>query len=73
MATLRTYCSNDGEPVVSGLANGPSSTARLGPDPSQGALLTEPGLILEPDFDSLAQMLGFDLLQDGGKVFLNAS
>lgn len=45
-----------------------------GPDPGLPVLLTDPGLVLEPDFDGLvfgdvAQMRG----ERGGEVFLNIS
>jgi hypothetical protein len=51
---------------------GPRST--LGPDAGQRALLADPGLILEPDFDRLAFGAVRDLRRDcRGEVFLNVA
>lgn len=48
--------------------------ASLGPLPDDTVLLTDPGLVLEPDLDrlSLRQMASMSA-QDTGEVFLNAS
>jgi hypothetical protein len=72
--TLRTGCAEQIGPVVALVVRraGPRST--LGPDAGQRALLADPGLILEPDFDRLAFGTGGDLRRDGrGEVFLNVS
>ena len=72
-ATLRTGRAEQVGPVVALVVRraGPRST--LGPDAGQRALLTDPGLILEPDFDRLAFGAIGDLRRDcRGEVFLNA-
>ncbi len=50
------------------------SRAPSGPLPDDTVLLTDPGLVLEPDLDrlSLRQMASMSA-QDTGEVFLNAS
>jgi hypothetical protein len=73
-ATLRTGRAEQVGPVVALVVRraGPRST--LGPDAGQRALLADPGLILEPDFDRLAFGAVGDLRRDGrGEVFLNVS
>src|SRR5204862_4880384 len=51
---------------------GPGAAPR--PDPGQGALLADAGLILEPDLDRLAAgALGQRLAYQLGEAFLNAS
>ena len=73
-ATLRTGCAEQVGPVVALVVRraGPRST--LGPDAGQRALLADPGLILEPDFDRLAFGAVGDLRRDcRGEVFLNVS
>ena len=73
-ATLRTGRTEQVGPVVALVVRraGPRST--LGPDAGQRALLADPGLILEPDFDRLAFGAVGDLRRDcRGEVFLNVS
>ena len=73
-ATLRTGRAEQVGPVVALVVRraGPRST--LGPDAGQRALLADPGLILEPDFDRLAFGALGDLRRDcRGEVFLNVS
>lgn len=73
-ATLRTGRAEQISPVVASVVRraGPRST--LGPDAGQRALLADPGLILEPDFDRLAFGVVGDLRRDcRGEVFLNVS
>src|SRR6202049_3894559 len=73
-ATRRTGRAEQVGPVVALVVRraGPRST--LGPDASQRALLADPGLILEPDFDRLAFGAVRDLRRDcRGEVFLNVS
>src|SRR3979490_2482642 len=73
-ATLRTGRAEQVGPVVALVVRraGPRST--LGPDASQRALLADPCLILEPDFDRLAFGAIGDLRRDcRGEVFLNVS
>ena len=73
-ATLRTGRAEQVGPVVALVVRraGPRST--LGPDAGQRALLADPGLILEPDFDRLAFGAVGDLRRDcRGEVFLNVS
>ncbi len=49
-------------------------SAALGPSPRDLVLLPNAGLVLEPDFYGLAwRFLRGDLLQLGGKLFLNAA
>ena len=55
-----------------GAPGAPGAAAR--PDPGQGALLADAGLVLEPDLDRLAAgVLGQRLLRQAGEAFLNAS
>src|ERR1700692_3307148 len=73
-ATLRTGRAKQVGPVVALVVRraGPRST--FGPDAGQRALLADPGLILEPDFDWLAFGAAGDLRRDcRGEVFLNVS
>jgi hypothetical protein len=69
-ATLRTGRAEQVGPVIALVVRraGPRST--LGPDAGQRALLADPGLILEPDFDRLAFGAIGDLRRDcRGEVF----
>src|SRR5258708_8512267 len=73
-ATLRTGRAEQVGPVVALVVRraGPRST--LGPDAGQRALLADPGLILQPDFDLLALCPVGDLPPDcPSPVFLNYS
>ena len=65
--------SKDVEPLIPGLSNGTGTSSFASPNAGQRPLLTEPGFILEPDLEGLAGVFGLDLVQDGGKVFLNSS
>lgn len=60
-------------PVVALIARRTWPASPLGPDPGQRALLANACLVLEPDFDRLANGVVGDPLRDGGgKVFLKA-
>ena len=61
-------------PLVALIAAASGTAAPLGPHIGQGALLTDPGLVLPPEFDGFA----FGGIRDGvgdqvGEVFLCAS
>lgn len=71
-ATLRTGRAEQVGPVVALVVRRAGPRATLGPDAGQRALLADPGLILEPDFDRLAFGAVGELRRDGrGEVFLN--
>jgi hypothetical protein len=73
-ATLRTGRAEQVGPVVALVVRRARPRSTLGPDPGQRALLADPGLILEPDFDRLAFGAVGDLRRDcRGEVFLNVS
>ena len=73
-AALRTRRAEQVDPVVALVVRRAGSGSTLGPDAGQRALLADPGLILEPDFDWLAFGPVGDLRRDcRGEVFLNAS
>src|SRR3954471_14630716 len=61
-------------PGVAAVARGSGAGAAARPDPGQGALLADAGLILEPDLDRLAAgALGQRLAYQLGEAFLNAA
>src|SRR5882672_11341155 len=71
-ATLRTGGAKQVGPIVALVVRRAGPCATLGPDAGQRALLADPGLILEPDFDRLAFGAVGDLRRDcRGEVFLN--
>ena len=73
-ATLRTGRAEQVGPVVALVARCAGSRSTFGPDAGQRALLADPGLVLEPDFDRLVFGVVGELRRDcGGEVFLNAS
>ena len=73
-ATLRTGGAKQIGPVVTSIARRPRPCSASGPNAGQRALLADPGLILEPDFDRLAFGAVGDLRRDcRGEVFLNVS
>ena len=73
-ATLRTGRAEQVGPVVALVVRRARPRATLGPDTGQRALLADPGLILEPDFDRLTFGAVGDLRRDcRGEVFLNVS
>jgi hypothetical protein len=73
-AALRTGGAEQIGPVVASIARRARSASTLCPNPGQGALLANPGLVLEPDFDRLAMgMLWKPRGNRRGEVFLNAS
>ena len=64
----------DVSPLVAGVAGGPRARAALRPDPGERALLTDPRLVLEPDFERpAARSLGDRGSYRLGKVFLKVS
>ncbi len=73
-AALRTGGAEQIGPVVALVARGAGPRSPLGPDAGQRALLADPGLVLEPDFDRLVFGVVGELRRDRrGEVFLNAS
>ncbi len=73
-AALRTGGAKQVGPIVALVVRRAGPCATLGPDAGQRALLADPGLILEPDFDRLAFGAVGDLRRDcRGEVFLNVS
>ena len=73
-ATLWTGRAEQVGPVVASVVRRARPRSTLGPDAGQRALLADPGLILEPDFDRFAFGAIGDLRADRrGEVFLNAS
>ena len=60
-------------PFVADIAGRARARDDAGPHPGQGALLTDPGLVLEPELDRLAIGGGGQrLFHYGGEVFLKA-
>ena len=61
-------------PFVSAVARGPGSRADTSPDAGERALLSDAGLVLEPDLDRLVVgVVGQRLGYQGCEVFLKAS
>ena len=73
-AALGADRAEDVGPLVAGVARRPRARAALRPDPGEGALLADAGLVLEPDLERLAarslwDRRGYRL----GEAFLKAS
>lgn len=70
-ATARADRTEDVGPRIALIAGCRGSRAALGPDPGQGSLLTDPGLVLPPEFERLAAgVLWQRLVYEGGEVAL---
>jgi len=63
----------DVEALKPALFRGGRAGAGVGPDGGQGALLAEPGFVLEPDLDRLAGVGGGDSGDRVGRFFRNAA
>ena len=73
LAGLGTGGAQDVEVLVAGLFDRRRTRTSSGPLAAQRALLAEAGLVLEPELDPLAGMLGGGLRHKFGRFFLNAS